>query len=61
MTSRSQASGEGAEGASRQKSSLCKSPEVEESGACAGLGKQLCLAGEGALWRDGVREVSGPL
>lgn len=45
----------GAERASRQ------TPEVEENGACPGRGKPLGLVGEGALERDGVREVSGPL
>ena len=55
MLSQNQANDGGAEGASRQ------SQEREENGACTGLGKWLGLVGEGALGRDGVREVSGPL
>lgn len=60
VLSQNRASDGGAEGASRQGHQRCKSPEVEENGACPGRGKQLGLK-EGALGRDEVREVSGPL
>lgn len=61
VLSQNQASEGGAEGASRQRHSFCKSLEVEETSACNGWGKQLGFVGEGALGRSGVREVSGPL
>lgn len=58
VPSQSQASDKGAAGTSRKRSSLCKSPAMEETRTRSG---QLCLVVERALWRGGVREVMGLL
>lgn len=57
MPSQTQASDEGA---SRQRSSLCKTPGWGKQGVLWVV-RQLRLVVEGTLWRDGVREVMGPL